>query len=189
MMGKSHIITGVCALENMYVATALITQSGIQPLIYVSDTLQGYFGFYDMTMFKGALCAVAYLFGCLLPDIDNPNSILGRFIHIPVKHRRWIHAIYLYLILAVLGLRNPVFGWMFFGVVVHLFWDSFSASGNCWLYKLLSDYRSYPNGAYVKKGHKLKLYHAGETSEYVLVALIVLVSVASYIWIVRAGYV
>ena len=74
---------------------------------------------------------------------------------------------------------------MFSGVFVHLFWDSFSACGNCWFYKLLSDYRRYPNNVKVKKGHKLKLYHAGEWSEYLLLFVIVVITVVSFVWVMR----
>lgn len=185
MMGRSHLITGVCALEHAYVTDVLINRSGIRSLEVIRQAAWSYLGINEFSLFMIPACLGAYFFGVLLPDIDNPKSLLGRVIHVPVEHRTWIHAIYLYLVLAVLGCIYPVFSWMFSGVFVHLFWDSFSACGNCWFYKLLSDYRRYPNNVKVKKGHKLKLYHAGEWSEYLLLFVIVVITVVSFVWVMR----
>lgn len=195
MMGRSHLITGACALEHAYAANVLIDKANL-PLL--TDTKQAVWSYFDIggllqnaaplqTVLQSLLLYLgAYFIGTLLPDIDNPNSLLGRFIHLPIEHRTWIHAIYLYLIPAVLGwLVHPAFSWLFFGVFVHLFWDSFSAAGNCWLYKLVSDYREYPGGAKVKKGHKLKLYRTGEWSEYLLVFLIVAATIGSFVLIMK----
>ena len=60
-----------------------------------------------------------------------------------------------------------------------------SVMGNCWFYKLLSDYQEYPSGAKVKKGHRWKLYRAGEWSEYLLLFIVVMFTVVSYMLMVR----
>lgn len=220
MMGRSHLITGACALEHIYVANVLINRADIMPLTMLQQTVQSYLEISELSVFTIPACLGAYFLGNLLPDVDNPNSILGRIVHVPVDHRTWLHAIYLYLvigalrwlqpllalgfeklegihsilaschpafavILMIVGWISPVSAWLFFGVIVHLFWDSLSACGNCWFYKLFSDYREYPSGAKIKKGHKLKLYHAGEWSEYLLLFVIVVVTVVSFIWIRR----
>lgn len=195
MMGKNHVITSACALEHAYVANELINRADLVPLNIIRDFAAQYLGIAGLMAESSAplyvsvlsvpLYLAAFFLGSLLPDIDNPKSMLGRYIRLPFAHRTWIHAIYLYFVFAVLGWFWPVFGWLFFGVFVHLFWDSFSAMGNCWFYKILSDYREYPGGAKVKKGHKLKLYYAGEWSEYVLVFIIVVFTAASFIWIRR----
>lgn len=188
MMGKSHLITGVCALEHAYAASVFIDRTNNPVFVEAQCRIQAYLGLADLAALSKAalpLYIAAYLLGTILPDIDNPNSLLGRIVHVPVKHRRWFHAIYFYLPLLPLGVMYPVFGWLFLGVFVHLFWDSFSAMGNCWFYKLLSDYKEYPSGAQIKKGHYLKLYHAGAWSEYLLLFVIVAVTVASFIWISR----
>lgn len=185
MMGRSHIITGICALEHAYVANVFIDRADNVYLAEAKQAVLSYLGLPDMSPFIIPACMGAYLLGNLLPDIDNPNSLIGRVVHVPVEHRTWLHAIYLYLLIAALGFVHPAFSWLFFGVFVHLFWDSFSAMGNCWFYKLFSDYKEYPNGAKIKKGHKLKLYHAGEWSEYLLLFVIMAVTVVSFLWIMR----
>lgn len=219
-MGRSHLITGACALEHVYVVNVLINKANIMPLTMLQQAVHSYLGIEELSVFTIPACLGAYFLGNLLPDIDNPNSILGRIVHVPVKHRTWLHAIYLYLvigalrwlhplftlgfgkleglhpvftachpvfaiILAIVGWISPISAWLFFGTIVHLFWDSLSACGNCWFYKLFSDYHEYPNGAKIKKGHKLKLYHAGEWSEYLLLFIIIAVTVISFICVRR----
>lgn len=192
MMGRNHIIVGACALEHMYLATVLIDRAGYAPLKAVQLEVENYTGTINLPM-DSVLATVgmcmlflfAYFIGCLLPDIDDPDSLLGRMIHVPVEHRTWLHAIYLYIGIGALGFICPVFSWVFIGAITHLFWDSPSACGNCWFYKLFSDYRTYPSGAKFKKGHYLTLYRAGEWSEYLLVFIIVAASVAGYIIIMR----
>lgn len=200
MMGRSHLIAGACALEHAYVIHMCIERADIPFLESAGRVVQSYLGIEELvssqliqanslpvslsiSMLSILLYLMMYFIGTLLPDIDNPNSMLGRFVHVQVKHRTWLHAIYLYLIPAILGIWYPACAWLFFGVFVHLFWDSFSAAGNCWFYKLLSDYKEYPGGAKIKKGHKLKLYHAGEWSEYLLLFGIVAVTMVSFIFI------
>lgn len=196
MMGQNHIVTGVCALEHVWAASILLERTGnrflIQGLEIVTDKMGlgqigtiGRFSVTDKVPFHMIILLLVYFLGLLLPDIDNPNSMLGRFIHVPVRHRTWIHSIYPYLIIGILGAFYPVFFWLTFGVFVHLFWDSFSKMGNCWFYKLLSDYREYPDGARIKKGNHLVLYKAGEWSEYLLTFIIVILTVISFIYIRR----
>lgn len=220
MMGKSHVITGACALEHIYAAGILINRTGIMPIITAKDAVWNYLGGPEIPLLLVPVYLAAYFFGILLPDIDSPDSILGRYVHLHVKHRAWLHAIYLYLligalkwihpllalgfgklegihhifaschpafavILVVTGWICPVSAWIFFGSVVHLFWDSLSVCGNCWFYKLFSDYIEYPNGAKVKKGHILKLYRTGEWSEYLVLFIDVVATVVSVILIAR----
>lgn len=192
MMGKNHLVTGACALEHAYAAGRLIDMTGNPYLQSAKQFICSNMGLTDTSVYMLPICIGAYVMGCLLPDIDSPDSLFGRMFrvpiemfHVPIKHRRWLHAIYAYLAVAMLGLVHPAFYWMFLGVCVHLFWDSLSAAGNCWFYKLFSDYKEYDSGAFIKKGHWLKLYHAGEWSEYLLVSVIVAVTVASFVWIRR----
>ncbi len=222
MMGRSHLITGACALEHIYAADVIIARIDFAPVTAVWEAVRSYLGISKLSLFTIPVCLAAYFFGTLLPDIDNPDSILGRIIYVPAEHRKWFHAIYLYLIIgglkwilplivkgfdaleglhpmiaachpvfavitAVFNWLEPVSAWIFFGVVVHLFWDSLSYCGNCWFYKLFSDYKEYPGGAKIKKGHTIKLYRTGEWSEYLLLFIVVILTVMSFIWI-RKGW-
>ena len=96
MMGRSHLITGVCALEHAWAIQTLIGRTGLmefQAAQTAAAVLQSYTGIMELSV--RSLTAVpvyvaAYFLGTLLPDIDNPKSLLGRIFHFPVKHRRWI---------------------------------------------------------------------------------------------------
>lgn len=172
MTGKSHLITGACALAQLYAANSFLAAHGLS----LPVSLSGDFG--AGQVFPAAVHMAAFFFGTLFPDIDTKKSILGRILHVPIRHRTWLHAAYLYIGCLALSLLYPVFGWFAFGAFVHLFWDSFSPMGICWFYKLASDYREYPGGARVKKGFHITLYRSGEWTEYLVVFLLVAVSVA-----------
>lgn len=105
-----------------------------------------------------------YVLGTLLPDIDSKGSTLGRFIYLPVRHRTLTHTIWVVLLLGLLSWKLPLFWWLTFGYFAHIFWDSLSAGGIAWTWPI-GRYIYYPNGASVKKGFRIKLYHTGEASE------------------------
>lgn len=105
-----------------------------------------------------------YALGTLLPDIDSRGSTLGRFIYLPVRHRTLTHTIWVVLLLGLLSWKLPLFWWLTFGYFAHIFWDSLSVGGIAWTWPI-GRYIYYPNGASVKKGFRIKLYHTGEASE------------------------
>lgn len=117
---------------------------------------------------------VSMLFGTLLPDIDKKTSMLGRYVHISVKHSTWTHTAWALFILFGLSFVSSIFGAMFVGYGLHLLMDSVSWAGICWFYPI-QQYRYYPNGAFVAKNHKCKLYQAGAKSEIVFMWMIVLI--------------
>ena len=166
MTGKSHLATGACALAQVYAVNQYLdahTLPVLSPLWEGAGLSSG----------LSLISAAAFFLGTLFPDADTKASILGRFLHIPVRHRTWLHAAYLYLGFLALGFFYPIFGWFTFGAFVHLFWDSFSPMGICWFYKILSDYREYPGGARVKKGFHITLYRTGEWTEYAVVFAVI----------------
>lgn len=198
MMGRNHLVTGVCVLEHIWATGILFEKMDNRFLIRGMNIAAGWFGLehnlgvmeniMNMGACTTAIFAAAYVVGLLIPDIDNPNSMIGRYIHIPVKHRTWTHAVYLYIFTAAAGFFiHPAFLWFTLGVFIHLFWDSFSRMGNCWFYKLLSDYKEYPGGARIKKGRHLTLYRAGEWTEYFVTFIVVILTVLSFIYI-RKGF-
>lgn len=174
MTGKSHLAAGACVLAQLHAADVYISAHAPSFITPLWERISAWSGFSTAPI----LCLTAFFIGTLFPDVDNKKSMLGRIIHIPVRHRTWIHAAYLYLGCLFLGTLHPAFLWFALGAFVHLFWDSFSPMGVCWFYKLLSDYREYPGGARVKKGFHITLYRSGEWTEYLVVFLLVTVSVA-----------
>lgn len=103
-------------------------------------------------------------FGSLLPDIDSKRSMLGRYFHLPFKHRTWTHSIWPLAILMLAASATPWLAYAFFGYAMHLLCDAVSSAGICWAYPF-TRYIVYPNGAFVAPGHRVKLYRSGEASE------------------------
>lgn len=180
MMGKRHVIVNSAIVTSMYFFCEYARNCQFQSVIPPTIPNQLHQYFYG-TMSDSVLqlpwtvvLFVSMLFGTLLPDIDKKTSMLGRYVHIPVKHRTWTHTAWALFILFGLGLLSSIFGAMFVGYGLHLLIDSVSWAGICWFYPI-QQYRYYPNGAFVAKNHKCKLYHAGEKSELVFMWLIVLI--------------
>lgn len=131
MLGKTHKVGGVCAgvlTTSLLLQTTQFSQEALisAPLLIVSATV-----------------------GSLIPDIDHPNSKLGRrfkpisiLINKAVGHRGFTHTLLALLLLAfglfMLNMYLPVhiqpYGWaVVIGTVVgyasHLFLDALTPSG------------------------------------------------------------
>lgn len=114
----------------------------------------------------------AFVIGTWLPDIDNKNSIMGKFFYLPVKHRTWTHTIYPVILIALLSRDLHPFYYMAIAYFLHLFWDSLSTCGVAWFFPL-TGYVEYGSGAKVKKGHHIKLYKVGNGSETAVLAFLI----------------
>lgn len=217
MMGKHHIITNISLLVSVVSITGACcsvtvpVNSVSMEVLRVGSLNTVLFWLFEPVIQKTSiihisvilgLCYVGFLsllflFGTLLPDIDNKKSMLGRYFHLPLKHRTWTHSIwfavwwlvlrYLFLFLAFQfetksGLLwiVSVFQWfavgcvfVFLGYIGHLWMDTYSAQGVCWFYPFQT-YKEYASGAIVKSKHKWKLYYTNKPSETWLVCFIVL---------------
>lgn len=181
MKGISHLVTGV--------ATVPIIDTGLKYLskILGSDVFKIYRDFIfatpgDSDLIKKLSPVVfiaMFVLGCLLPDIDQENSTLGRYIHIPVAHRTWTHTAWGLIFLGIASIFAPYIFWLAYGCFLHIFYDSLSKGGICWFYPI-SQYRTWASGAQVKKGHSIYLYRTGEASETVLATLVVILGVAAF---------
>ena len=127
-------------------------------------------------LFYAVIGSILYMFGTLLPDIDSRKSILGRFMYIPVKHHKITHTLWVVSMLFLMSLIIRPIAWISFGYLVHLWLDSYSRCGVCYFYPI-SKYIEYPNGAMVKRNHKIKLYRTGASSEGIVTGIIVLITV------------
>lgn len=123
-----------------------------------------------------AIFASFFILGCLLPDTDHPESILGRKFYIPVRHRTWTHTMWIVIIFILIGIFLKPFRPLAYGYFIHLFVDSFSRGGVCFFYPI-SKYIDYPSGAHVKKKHIFKLYKPGGISEIVVNIILILITV------------
>jgi inner membrane protein len=75
--------------------------------------------------------------GSILPDVDEPNSYIGQkliFVSEPLKffgigHRTYTHSLIFPLIIALLGILNPLFFFIAFGAFMHIMEDFITNSG------------------------------------------------------------
>lgn len=140
--------------------------------MHVSPELYARLGDITATgLLKSGLGCAGYILGCVLPDCDNPNSMVGRYVCLPVEHRTWTHSVWFLLLFFGFGfLFSPLFG-IGLGCMVHLLCDSISKCGVCWFYPM-SKYRHYGiSGAKIKKGHFLYLYST-EVGEAVICGIL-----------------
>lgn len=181
MLGKNHIITNVCSLVCLSDVLSLESNyvGHFAPQVHmITNQFTHYLNpqtSIPMFLFK-FICIFLFLLGTLFVDTDSPNSLLGRYIYIPVEHRTWMHTIWIVIAVAFVSMFFHVLFWFWFGYLLHLFWDSLSNGGICYFYPI-SKYKGYGNGAKVKQKHIFKLYKVGSISEYILVGLVVVFTV------------
>lgn len=181
MLGRDHMITNVCSglllTEGLFAVNTCYTGMWAKEVHNLTEhMITDLVHPCNLNPWLILVISVGlFLLGTLLPDIDSKTSTLGRWIHIPVGHRTWTHTIWACVLLFLPCIWQKIFIWLFLGYVLHLFWDSFSRAGVCWFYPI-SQYRSYGN-AKVKRLHMLKLYRTGSTSEFVVVAVLIVATV------------
>lgn len=180
MMGKNHIITNFSNVISLYTGLKLVEQVYGSQMPFIVSVVR----FNEDLLLRG--CGVSlwvnlslgacFLFvGSILPDIDSPNSLLGRYLYLNFfKHRGWLHTIWFILPFFLCGLRFLPLLWLSLGMFLHLFWDNLSYGGICFF---RPNYITYSSGAMVKRGHFLKLYRVGDISETIIVSLIVILTI------------
>jgi inner membrane protein len=106
--------------------------------------------------------------GAILPDIDEPNSYIGKRLKFvskilkffKLKHRTYTHSLFFPLLIFLLGKIHPVFYFISFGVFMHIIGDFLTNGGVPLFYPLY------------KKKLFLKLFKTGSILEFIIVCLI-----------------
>jgi inner membrane protein len=106
--------------------------------------------------------------GAVLPDIDEPNSYIGRRLKFiskllkcfNIKHRTFTHSVLFPFIILLFGIFHPVFYFIAFGAFMHIIED-FLTDGGVPLFYPLS-----------KKKFSLRLLKTGSILEFIVVCLI-----------------
>lgn len=173
MMGKSHVVGGagiagiVCGGVRYGLRSSDAFYERAMPVLYHA----GRFLFpYGTDGAAGVLYAVfaaaCFLFGTLAPDMDNPDSILGRRFYIPAGHRGIMHSVWpVVLLFAVSCAAGPLRPLAFaaIGYSTHLLLDAPSATG----IPLLWPFRGR---------HRFRLYSTGEITEYIFLGFVLIVA-------------
>jgi inner membrane protein len=111
---------------------------------------------------------VGTFIGAILPDIDEPNSYIGKRLKFvskilkffKLKHRTYTHSLFFPLLIFLLGKIHPVFYFISFGVFMHIIGDFLTNGGVPLFYPLY------------KKKLCLKLFKTGSILEFIIVCLI-----------------
>lgn len=127
MLGKNHLAFGI---TSALAASVILNNAGIE----LDYTTVG-------------IITASSAFGSLLPDIDDPNSLIGRiFVHIAsfinkvFGHRTITHDLMIFLPLFIASLitslfvKDTIFFGIMFGYMGHLFLDSLTEQGICFNY-------------------------------------------------------
>ena len=175
MTGRGHVVTGTAVLAGA--ADVICVRGAFQPW---GQAMRTWLVGTTPVGLAIAIGALGYYLGLLLPDADSPTSAIGKYFYVPVKHRTWLHAMYVPLAMIfvsmIFSFLRPLF-WCACGYLVHLWVDSMSTAGICWWYPY-PGYRLYDSGAFVKKGaHPFKLYKTGERSEIIVCCVFCIVAV------------
>lgn len=166
MTGSSHMATGVATAAVAYDTYLLMVHMPDESIWNTVATKSAEFLIQtSLPLFVYIpICLVLFLIGLLIPDVDHPYSMIGRHFYIPFKHRTWTHCWLPLLLCSIGGIWYRACIWLGIGIFVHIFWDSLSMSGVQWLYPL-------------KTKHYIKLYHTSEPSEYIVMAIFVMLSI------------
>ena len=123
MLGKNHLAFGI---TSALATSVVLNKAGVE-LDYATVSI----------------ITASSAFGSLLPDIDDPNSMIGRlFVHIAsfinrvFGHRTITHdlMIFLPLFIASFFVKNTIFFGIMLGYIGHLFLDSWTEQGVCFNY-------------------------------------------------------
>ena len=190
MMGKHHVQLNFGVLVS---GLSVFGAGSCVPLSWLSDYCQScldalipesvtYMGQWsnNMIIFLG-MAVLFFWFGSLLPDIDNQNSYFGRYLYLPVGHRRITHTLWALGALSVTLGISVWFKYLWLGYFFHILGDAFSYAGVLWLYPL-KQYKEYASGAFVAPGHVCKWYRAGKKSELRFVVLVMMHPLFAHIW-------
>lgn len=175
MMHRHHTLAGM-GLTFVGVSTVhvLATRSGatsslLQPfkrtLEWFASSSVGH-GFGDYLYLTVSIGLV--MLGSLLPDIDHGDSRLGRYFHLPVRHRGVTHSDWVILIGLIASLFDPtrLFVWLIIGIITHDLLDELSKAGRVHFYPF-TDYAVVKHGSSetVVKPKWHGLYTTGKASE------------------------
>jgi len=142
MMAKSHIVLSLIPVGIAFETGILPKDSQLMIIAFIGTFI-----------------------GAILPDIDEPNSYIGRkFIFFSevlklsgIKHRTYTHSIFFPFVVAFLGLFHPIFYFIAFGAFMHIIEDFLTNSGVPLFYP------------FIKEKFGLRFFNTGSIFEYLFV--------------------
>jgi len=186
MRSHNHLITGTFISTVVLTTDIHLLKSSNETVVHVGEVIKDFF--IPKTLTTPVLMILYIVAGVLLiwlgtifPDCDQHTSMVGRVIHIPVAHRTWTHAVWIPTMFLIASYWVPILRWFVLGYIEHIWCDSLSVGGICWLYPI-TRYKQTGSGRY--KRHLCMFYHTGEITETIVMVLICVVcGIADYLLI------
>lgn len=191
MNGKNHLISGVAVGADAALAATYISRIFPAAGEFLADRLSPFARFSGTAGIACcAFAAGAYLFGTILPDVDN-GGLVSRYLHLklPCRHRGWTHSIWaMAAILAVsffgsgsqyLGMAAWVCRYLALGMLAHDAMDGLSVAGWVMFYPF-GRWRVY-KGTVMKQGWTPGLYSSAQAGSESVVTCAIVVSSAA-VW-------
>jgi len=142
MMARSHIILSLIPVGVAFEIGILPKDSQLMTIAFIGTFI-----------------------GAILPDIDEPNSYIGRkFIFFSevlklsgMRHRTYTHSLLFPFLIALFGIFHPIFYFIAFGAFMHIIEDFLTNSGVPLFYP------------FIKERFGLRLFNTGSIFEYLFV--------------------
>lgn len=211
MMGRTHLVAGAVmgvgfvgyvkwlgSLQDVRVTDSrLFNQLNFLNLEWVNTGVDWFFAqmssFYQWMVPSGEqlvwylpVAIALYLVGSILPDIDNSNSLLGRYMpfsvgpHRGITHSDWI-LLGLFPLFLIPGLRVVFFLWL--GILSHFILDGWSRAGRVRFWPL-GRWKTISQGdgeAVVVLNSRAITYTVGSVSELVFAGIFIVLGVVGIV--------
>ena len=131
MMGKNHAYVSTCILcTASCVAGAFLETEKLEQTIrfFYPETSLWTYGDISCILWTGILFLL-FLLGVLAPDIACSYSMLGRWIHLPCKHRTWTHGWLAVSICLICAWKWTAMRIFCLGYCLHIWEDALSYNG------------------------------------------------------------
>lgn len=179
MIGKHHVIVSLFARTALRQAARVILTESVS-VLYLERAAE-YF-YHDSELFvQGNMYAflhmglytMFFILGTLFPDIDSKQSILGRYLYLPVEHRTWTHCWLPVVLLLYFAQTRIWLRYFTLGYILHLAEDAFSYKGIDFFYPI------------TPKRKRNGLYRTGHVSEQIFVCVLIGLSLALTLYLRR----
>ena len=179
MNGRNHLITGTCIGADL--CFAYMTAGGFPFREAVQASLDPVARYGPARgILAAAGCAALYLFGCVLPDIDN-GGIVSKLLHfrLVVRHRGITHSVWLMAPFLAAACTVPglwALRFLFLGMLMHCLADRPSTAGWVPFYPF-GRWKVYNNVVINTKKH-IELYGADKPGSETLLCIFVVAASA-----------
>lgn len=177
MNGRNHLATGAVLAADvaLLAASAGLPDAVLDALDPLSRYGRGPAGYAAC-----AGCAALYLFGTVLPDVDN-GGLVSKWLHfsLPLAHRGWTHSLWAAALFLLIGTYAWPIRYIAFGMLAHDLMDAMSTAGWAPFYPL-GRWRNY-KGVIMARGWTPGFYGSSSPgSENVFAGLVAGASVLGW---------